>query len=85
MAISDDVDLFQTLIVAIVAIVCGLITSVFITIFRVLSRKTGGQLQQEIAQHIQDGAQAFLKREYMFLAVFVLVMTVVVGFAMGKT
>uniref|UniRef100_A0A2P2HYL2 H(+)-exporting diphosphatase n=1 Tax=Hirondellea gigas TaxID=1518452 RepID=A0A2P2HYL2_9CRUS len=78
----DDTGLLQAIPVAAVAVAFGFATALFITIYRVLNREAGGKLQRKIAQDIQDGAQAFLKQEYIFLTLFVLMMTVVVGFAM---
>jgi len=41
----------------------------------------GNEKMSEIAGHIRDGAMAFLRREYKTMAVVVVVVTVIVGFA----
>ncbi len=46
---------------------------------RVLSHDTGTHQMQEIAKAIQDGAAAFLQREYTFLSMFVAVVAVVIA------
>jgi len=45
---------------------------------RVLAEDTGTDLMRSIAKLIQDGAAAFLRREYTFLAGFVAVVTVII-------
>jgi K(+)-stimulated pyrophosphate-energized sodium pump len=51
----------------------------FVTARRVLREDEGTDRMKEIAALIQEGAAAFLKREYTFLAVFVLVVGVIIG------
>ncbi|HSV31670.1 MAG TPA: sodium/proton-translocating pyrophosphatase, partial [Atribacteraceae bacterium] len=41
----------------------------------------GNEKMRELSAVIQEGAMAFLRREYIFLAIFVVVMFVVLGFA----
>jgi K(+)-stimulated pyrophosphate-energized sodium pump len=44
-------------------------------------QEVGTEKMKEIAGHIRDGAMAFLSREYRWLAVFVLAVAAVLGFA----
>ena len=46
---------------------------------RVLAMDNGNQVMQEIAAAIQDGAAAFLNREYTFLGGFVVVIAVIIA------
>jgi K(+)-stimulated pyrophosphate-energized sodium pump len=64
-----------------VAPVCALAALVFALILWVkLSRaEAGNERMQEIAAAIHEGAMAFMKREYSYLAVFVVVLTVVLA------
>ena len=65
----------------IVALVAGVVALVFagITAMRVLSAEPGNALMQSIGDAIRTGAGAFLRREYMSLLPFVVVVTVVLG------
>ena len=47
--------------------------------FYVNRQSSGTDKMREIASAIQEGARAFLKREFMYLAVFVVVMAVILG------
>src|SRR5690606_4317182 len=57
--------------------VVGLIY-VAVQLGRVLRMDSGNQTMQEIAAAIQEGASAFLNREYTFLAGFVVVVAIVI-------
>ena len=46
---------------------------------RVLAEDQGNQTMREISQAVQVGAAAFLRREYTYLAIFVVVVALVVG------
>ncbi|MFA5644099.1 MAG: sodium-translocating pyrophosphatase [Patescibacteria group bacterium] len=50
-----------------------------ILIRRVLKMPKGNEKMQEIAKAIQEGARAFLKREYRYIAIFVVILTVVLA------
>ena len=63
---------------AIVAGVIGLIAAA-ITAIGVLRKDQGSEEVREIGNLIKEGANAFLKREYMILAVFVVVVAVIIG------
>lgn len=60
----------------------GLLGIVFVVqqIRFVLSQDTGNETMQEIAAAIQEGASAFLNREYRFLSGFVVVVAVIILF-----
>src|SRR5688572_8041296 len=51
----------------------------FVTALRVLREDTGTDAMRAIAALIQDGAQAFLRREYTFLTFFVAIVAVVIA------
>ncbi|MCL2451722.1 sodium-translocating pyrophosphatase [Candidatus Saccharibacteria bacterium] len=50
---------------------------------RVLREKPGDKKMREIAAAIQEGAMAYLKRQYMTISVVAIVLTVVIGLALG--
>ena len=63
------------------ALGAGVLSLVFagVTTQRVLAEETGTDLMRKIAGLIQDGAAAFLRREYTFLAFFVAVVAVLIA------
>ena len=65
----------------IVALAAGVVALVFaaITAIRVLKAEPGNELMRSIGDSIREGASAFLRREYMSLLPFVVVVTVVLG------
>ncbi len=65
----------------IVALAAGVVALLFagVTAMRVLSADPGNALMQSIGDAIRTGAGAFLRREYMSLLPFVVVVTVVLG------
>ena len=65
----------------VVALLAGLVGIVYIIWqFRnVLSKDPGNEKMQEIAAAIQEGAAAFLNREYMYLSVFVVIVAAVLA------
>src|SRR5690606_36344528 len=46
-------------------------------------QSTGTDVMVEIADRIHEGAMAFLRREYTVLAVFVIIVTILLWFAIG--
>ncbi len=66
-----------------VAPACALFALVFALILwlKVGKAEAGNVRMQEIAAAIREGAMAFMKREYTYLAVFVVVLTAVLGIA----
>ena len=65
----------------IVAIVAGAVALAFagVTTLRVLKTEQGNERMQAIGADIRQGAEAFLRREYMTLLPFALVVTIVLG------
>ncbi|WP_408587396.1 sodium-translocating pyrophosphatase [Novosphingobium sp.] len=66
------------IVLGVVAIVYGFITSQ-----QVLGAPAGNAKMQEIAAAIQEGAQAYLKRQYTTIAIVGVIMAVVVAVALG--
>ena len=66
------------LVIAIIAGLVGLGFASFLTL-QVLAEDEGSEEMKRIARAIQQGAAAFLQREYTFLAVFVVVVTAVIA------
>ena len=52
---------------------CGIISLVSLGFIarRVISKDSGNKKMKEIASHIEEGAMAFIKREYKYLSVFI--------------
>ena len=63
---------------AIAAGAVGLIAAI-VTAFGVLRKDQGSDEVREIGELIKEGANAFLKREYLILSVFVVVVAVIIG------
>jgi K(+)-stimulated pyrophosphate-energized sodium pump len=68
-----------------VAPACALAALVFALIlwFKLSKAEAGNERMQEIAAAIHEGAMAFMKREYTYLAIFVVVLTVVLALAIN--
>ncbi|MEJ5975367.1 sodium-translocating pyrophosphatase [Novosphingobium sp. PS1R-30] len=68
-----------------IAIVLGLLAVLygFVTSRQVLGSPAGNEKMQEIAAAIQEGAQAYLKRQYTTIAIVGVVVVVIVGWALG--
>jgi len=69
--------------VVLFAPIAGLIAVLFaLSLVQKINRcNPGNERMQEISKAVQEGAMAFLKREYSFLVFFVIVMFIVLGFA----
>ena len=68
-----------------VAIALGLLAIIygFVTSRQVLGADAGSERMREIAGAIQEGAQAYLKRQYTTIAIVGVVVAVIVGVALG--
>ncbi len=67
----------QLVLLAPASAVIGLIFAVFLW-FKISGEETGNPLMNEISQAVREGAMAFLKREYTYLIIFVVVVTIVI-------
>jgi len=65
----------------IVAPICGLAALIFAIILwvRLSKLEAGSDTMRDIATAIQEGAMAFLRREYTYLVVFVIVLTIILA------
>ncbi|HJM89453.1 MAG TPA: sodium-translocating pyrophosphatase [Dehalococcoidia bacterium] len=68
----------ESLYLALGASILGLVFAVILA-KRLLAEDSGNEAMQEIGVAIQEGAAAFLKREYTFLAVFVVVVVATIA------
>ncbi len=64
--------------IAPIAAIVSVLVAIYLY-FYVNKQSSGTDRMQEIAGAIQEGAKAFLKREFMYLAVFVVVMATILG------
>ncbi len=60
------------------AAILALVFAVFVFL-RIMRMDTGDQKMQDISKLVQEGASAFLAAEYKWLAVFVVIVTVIIG------
>ncbi|GLI18606.1 putative K(+)-stimulated pyrophosphate-energized sodium pump [Tepidanaerobacter syntrophicus] len=67
------------------AIIMGIVALIFVLVLalRIVKNPAGNEKMQEISKAIQEGAMAFLLREYRVLIVFVAAMFCIIGFLIG--
>ena len=49
--------------------------------FSIMKRDQGSEKMQSISKQVQDGAAAFLNAEYRWLAIFVVIVALAIGFS----
>ncbi len=79
----QDLISMDWLIIAPIAGLASIAFAIYMFLY-VNKQKTGTVKMREIAGAIQEGANAFLKREYSYLAVFVAIMAVALGVFLPK-
>ena len=65
----------------VIPIICGIL-ALIVTVFIVrgiLKKDAGDKVMKEIAGHIEEGALAFLKKEYVYLAVFIVIVFITIA------
>ncbi|MGL4847524.1 MAG: sodium-translocating pyrophosphatase [Clostridium sp.] len=64
-----------------IPIISGIIALLFLIFLRgkIIKSDAGDEKMRGIANSIEDGAMAFLKKEYKYLSIFIIVLTVVIG------
>ncbi len=72
---------FPTSASVVIALIMGLVGAAFVIweLRRILSYDPGNEAMQAIAKAIQEGASAFLSREYRVIAIFVVIVAVVIS------
>jgi K(+)-stimulated pyrophosphate-energized sodium pump len=73
--------------VVLIAIACGLVAVLYgiITSFQVLRASPGNERMQAVAEAIQEGAKAYLGRQYTTIAMVGVVVAAIVGYFLGIT
>ena len=64
----------MSLLLSIISGVFALVVACFLWV-KVVKKDVGNSVMKEIAGYIEEGAMAFLKKEYSYLVVFVIVIT----------
>ena len=71
--------------VVLISIGCGLLAVLYglITIMQVLKSPAGSERMQDIASAVQEGARAYLARQYMTIAIVGVIVAALVGYFLG--
>ena len=75
---TDDLALVLSIVAGAIAIVFGVLSTLWIT-----KQPAGNERMQEIAGAIQEGAAAYMNRQYMTIAIVGVVLTIVLAFGIG--
>ena len=70
------------LVLAMIIGLVGILFAVYLAI-KVLKQNPGNEAMQKISDYIHEGAMAFLKREYTYIGIFVVVMFFLVAFGIN--
>ena len=64
-----------------VPIICGVLALLvtFLIAYNVIQEESGNKKMQDIAGHIEEGAMAFLKKEYGYLAIFIVIVFIAIA------
>ncbi|MDQ0150497.1 sodium-translocating pyrophosphatase [Eubacterium multiforme] len=65
----------------ILPLVCGIISLIVLVFLAkgILKKDSGNEKMKEIAMHIEEGAMAFIKKEYKYLSIFVVIIFILIG------
>ena len=77
--IEDIDDVILIVLPSLITALMGLATAAYLAYFRVIKAEKGNDTMVDIANNIKEGATAFLRREYVFIAVYVAFMMILVG------
>ena len=75
---APDIALYSSIAAGAVSVVYGLGLTAW-----VLKFPTGSEKMQEIATAIQQGASAYMKRQYMTVAAVAVALFLIIGFGLG--
>ncbi|KKP38539.1 MAG: pyrophosphate-energized proton pump, K(+)-stimulated pyrophosphate-energized sodium pump [Candidatus Peregrinibacteria bacterium GW2011_GWF2_33_10] len=70
-------------VIAIILSLLSLAYAIFL-ITQILKKNSGTQKMQEIAAAIEEGAMAFIHREYKTIAIFAIIIFLIIGFSLGS-
>ncbi|MGL5414677.1 MAG: sodium-translocating pyrophosphatase [Clostridium sp.] len=64
-----------------IPVICGIIALIFLAFLRakIIKSDAGDEKMRGIANSIEDGAMAFLKKEYKYLSIFIIVLSIIIG------
>lgn len=74
-----DVSIWSALVAGVITVLYG-----FYLVLDILRRDTGSEKMQEIARAIQQGAAAYLRRQYSYVAVIAIIITAIIWYFLGQ-